>query len=193
VKRVAMLAFVSACYLGAHGGVDATLRSRDVATSSPQGAIDLGGGGGDDKQSVVLLLSIGRSPLVASDDSLDRPTMYSVGTRYDRAFNRSHRSLRWFGRILMGGSICGTDEDPDCMSDTARSAAMYSLAFGVALSDIAAKSSRHELTPVFGNIGVGLVYTYAADERLGTADFLGLELSLGFGGDAIMPFANAGH
>ena len=140
-------------------------------------------------------MSVGSSPLVSDRNDPDAPrlAMFGFGGRYERAFTPARPSVRGFGRVLMGGNFCPDEEsmeepDPSCdMPEEQRSVGVVSLALGVALTGIAEKE-HDELTPTFGTVGLAVVYTHASDEAIGSADFLGIELSCGFGGDLLTPF-----
>jgi hypothetical protein len=166
-----------------------------TATAAPEGSIDFGFGGGDEHQAFGLIAGVGTSPLVGrnKDTAPARQEIFTLGGFYQRAFTMNHPNVRWFARLMLGGSICGTKEqqsnpDESCMSEEqSRDAGVLSTAVGVALTLTATEQKHHELTPAFATVGLGLVYTYASDEALGTGDFLGLELSIGVAGDIFGP------
>jgi hypothetical protein len=195
MKGLASLLVLSGCYIGAHGSLDTAVRARSTATAAPEGSIDIGFGGGDDHQAFALLMGIGVSPLVGrnEDTSPVRQEIFTLGGFYQRAITTEHPNVRWFARLMLGGSMCGTKEqqsnpDASCMSEEQRRASeVLAMAVGVALTATSKEQKHHELTPAFGTVGLGLVYTYASDETLGTGDFLGLELSVGVAGDIFGP------
>ena len=196
MKAALLLLPLAGCYLGAHGSVDAPVRGGGRGASS-QGHLDLGLGGADDEQAGALLMSVGTSPLAAdgNDPAAPRTMIFSFGGRYERQLSARRPWLRGFGRVLLGGNFCPDEdqpmtEEPDPSCDTpeeARDVLVSSLALGVALGG-AGKGKEDEITPPFGSVGIAVVYTYASDEALGAADFLGLELSFGFGGDILTGF-----
>ncbi|HEY5951791.1 MAG TPA: hypothetical protein VIV40_40125 [Kofleriaceae bacterium] len=198
MKRLAGLVLVSGCYFGVRGGVDTPVRARDVAKGGVGGAVDLGFVFGDDHQSGQLLMSVGTSPLVARGDDTAAPrlAMMMMGGRYEHAFSSAHPNVRGFGRLLLGGNACAptsmdAPKEPDqTCTDPAgmRDAFVFSTALGVALTTTRDRE-RHEMTPAIGSVGLALVYTYASDAVLGVGDFLGVELSAGFGGDWFTPIA----
>ena len=193
MKAALLLLPLAGCYFGAHGSVDAPVRG-DRAAPASQGHVDLGLGAGDEIQSGALLMSVGSSPLVAGagDPDVPRPMIFSFGGRYERALSARRPWLRWYGRVLLGGNFCpGEDQpmteepDPSCDSpEEAREVLVSSLALGIALGGIGERK-EDQITPGFGSVGIAVVYTYASDAALGAADFLGLELSFGLGGDIL--------
>lgn len=187
-----LLALLPGCYLGGRAGVD-TSRNRDATVGT--GALDLGIGASDDHQSGEALLSIGASPLVGADETrAPRMPLALFGGRYERAFTSAHPSVRGFGRVLFGGNLCSTGEDdpmePDSSCDSAaeqRDIGVASFALGVVLTKTGDRARSDELTPPKASVGLAVVYTYASDAALGADDFLGVELSFGFGGDVLTP------
>jgi hypothetical protein len=194
VKAALLLLPLAGCYLGAHGSVDLPVHGGSRREVARQGHLDLGLGGADEKQSFALLMSVGTSPLVADGDdpAAPRTTIFSMGGRYERQLSARRPWLRGFGRVLLGGNFCPEEdppmtEEPDPSCDTpeeARDVGVASLALGLALG-FAGEGKPDEITPGFASVGLALVYTYTSDEVLGAADFLGLELSFGLGGDIL--------
>ncbi len=187
MKRAWFLLPLGGCYLGGHGSVDTAVHRSTRGDAAPQAALDLGLGAGDETRAGALLLSVGATPLV--DRSAPRATLLALGGRYERALSARRPWLRGFTRVLLGGNLCPEQatprEEPDPACDTPeerRAVSMVSLALGVTLTATGERRGD-ELTPAYGTLGVGVVYTHAADEVLGSADFLGVELSGGFGVD----------
>ena len=194
MKRALVLLPLGGCYVGAHGSIDRPVHRSTSASTAPQGHFDLGLGAADEKQAVALLMSIGSTPLVAEGDDPEAPAtmIFAFGGRYERAFSTRRSWLRGFGRVMLGGNFCPDEdspmtEEPDPSCDTpeeARGVAVTSLALGVTFTGTGDRKDD-EMTPAYGTIGVAVVYTHASDAALGAADFLGLELSCGFGGDIL--------
>lgn len=204
MKRVLGLVLVAGCYIGSHGSLGTAVRKGPDATTSANGAIDLGTVATDEHQSGELLISFGLSPLTARDPTASHaPRMPVVmwGGRYERAFDVDKPEWRWFARMLLGGSMCGLDTssssmmtmakpDPSCAGlAKMRDIGELETALGVALT-VTTPPDHETFEPAVATVGLAIVYTYATDAALGTADFVGLELSLGIGGDVISPLAS---
>jgi hypothetical protein len=173
--------------------MDAPVHSRGPATTTGGGTFDLGLGYADERQGFALLMGVGSTPLRVKDDPAAPSTaIFTMGGRYEHRLSRRHPWLRGFGRLAVGGNYCPSEdsaamEEPDPSCDTpeeARSVGVTTLALGVAVTAVA-EPKDDEMTGAFGTIGVAVVYTNASDQALGGADFLGIELSCGFGGDLL--------
>lgn len=187
MKHLALLAFASGCYVGARGGMDTALHARSTAAAAPQGSLELGIGGGDKRQAGAVMIGVGASPLAARDVETGpkRKPVVMVGGFYQQAVSAEHPKLRWYGRAMYGGSICVEDETGGgCMTvDENREARVLSTSVGIALTRMFKKKKEREMIEPLGTVGLGIVYTHASDRALGSGDFLGLELTVGFAGD----------
>lgn len=187
MKHLAMLVFVSGCYTGARAGMDTALHSRSTATAAPQGSLDLGVGGGDKRQAGAVLVGVGASPLAARDveSGPSRKPVVMVGGFYQIGVSERHPKVRMYGRFMYGGSICVEDKmGGGCMTvEENREVRVVSTAVGVALTRAFKKKNEREMIEPLGTVGLGIAYTHASDRALGSGDFLGLELTIGFAGD----------